>query len=355
VLEGSFMSAQNILVRMPNWIGDLIMATPVLTDLRKAFPQASITAMCRTPLCELLKKDEAIDELFCFTKPSNEFLRRQELRDIISKIEAGKYDLGILLPNSFSSAWWFWLGKVKRRIGYSAHFRKILLTDPLSFPQNRKKQHLVNTYKQLLAPLGIPLSKTAPRLYVERNEVEESKELLYQRGYRKGQVLIGINPGAAYGSAKCWPPDRFRALAMKLLDETDASIVFFGDSSTASLVKEICQGLPERVINLAGVTSLRELACIIKDCSVLVTNDSGPMHIGAAFGTPLVALFGSTDETVTGPYDREKSVIHKQVKCSPCFKRVCPIDFRCMNQIGVDEVAECVHDRLRNPDLRARP
>ena len=349
------MSPQNIIVRMPNWIGDLIMATPVLADVRKAFPKASITAMCRTPLCQLLKKDEAIDELFCFTKPPNEFLRRQELRDIISKVQGGKYDLGILLPNSFSSAWCFWLGKVKRRIGYSAHFRRWLLTDPLPFPENRNKQHLVDTYKQILAPLGIPLSETAPRLFVDEKEVEESKELLYQRGYGQGQKLIGINPGAAYGTAKCWPPDRFRALAMKLLHETDASIVFFGDSATASLVKEICQELPPRVINLAGITSLRELACLVKDCSVLVTNDSGPMHIGAAFGTPLVALFGSTDETVTGPYGQKGNVIHKKVACSPCFKRVCPIDFRCMNRIEVDEVAECVHDRLRSPRLRVHP
>ncbi len=340
------MSPKNILVRMPNWIGDLIMATPVLTDLRRAFPKAEITAMCRTPISELLKKDEAIDELFSFTKPSNEFLRRQDLRNIIAKIEAGKYDTGILLPNSFSSAWWFWQGKVKRRIGFAAHFRSLLLTDAIPFPKNRDSQHLVLTYKHLLKPLGIPVSDTAPRLYVTGQEIEESKQLLYQRGYIKGKKLIGINPGAAYGTAKCWPPDRFRSLALKLLEETDAWIVFFGDSATSSLVKEICFGLPERVMNLAGVTNLRELACIIKDCSVLVTNDSGPMHIGAAFGTPLVALFGSTDETVTGPYGQGHGVIHKKVKCSPCFKRVCPIDFRCMTSISVEEVAECVHQRL---------
>lgn len=330
---------QNILVRMPNWIGDFVMATPVLTDLREAFPKASITAMCRTPLSDLLKEDQAIDELFSFTRPANDFVRRQE-RDIIAKIEAGKYDTGVLLTHSFSSAWWFWQGKVKRRIGYSAHFRRFLLTDPLPLP--KEKEHLVKTYKRLLKPLRVPLSESAPRLYVTDKEVAESKQLLYSQGYVKGKKLIGINPGAAYGSAKCWPPDRFRALALCLLKETDAYIVFFGDASTASLVKEISHGLPERVIDLAGVTSLRELMCLIKDCSVLVTNDSGPMHIGAAFETPLVALFGSTDEEVTGPYGQNRAVINKHVKCSPCFKRVCPIDFPCMKEIGVDEVVERV-------------
>lgn len=330
---------QNIIVRMPNWIGDLIMATPVLTDLRKAFPKSSITAMCRKPLCDLLREDESVNEVFCFAKPANDFVRRQE-RDIIAKLQAGKYDLGILLTNSFSSAWWFWQGKVKRRIGYSAHFRGWLLTDSLKFA--KEKEHQVITYKKLLSPLGISLSNTAPRLYVTEKEVERAKELLYQRGYVKGKKLIGINPGAAYGSAKCWPPERFRALAMRLLLETDAYVVFFGDASTASLVKQISQGLPEKVIDLAGVTSLRELACLIKECDVLVTNDSGPMHIGDAFHTPLVALFGSTDEELTGPFSQSKNVINKHVKCSPCFKRVCPIDFPCMKEIGVEEVVERV-------------
>lgn len=331
---------QKILVRMPNWIGDLVMATPVLADLRFSFPNASITAMCRKPICELLAKDSAVDELFCFTRPSNDFLRRQDLRDIIAKIEAGKYDTGILLTNSFSSAWWFWQAKVQRRIGYSAHFRRLLLTDPIPF--SKEKEHQVITYKRVLAPLGIPLSETLPRIYLTKEEIEESKELLYQRGYIKGKKLIGINPGAAYGSAKCWPPERFRALAMRLLLQIDAHIVFFGDASSANLVKEICWGLPEKVIDLAGITSLRELACLIKDCSVLVTNDSGPMHIGAAFQVPLVALFGSTDEELTGPYGQKANVIHKSVPCSPCFKRECPIDFPCMKGIGVEEVLERV-------------
>lgn len=333
-------SPQNILVRMPNWIGDLVMATPVLSDLRAAFPKATITAMCRAPLCDLLKEDKAIDELFCFTKPANDFVRRDDLRDIIAKIQAGQYDLGILLTNSFSSAWWFWQGKVKRRIGYSAHFRRLFLTDALKF--SKEKEHLVISYKKLLKPLGIPVSDTAPRLYITDKEVQESKELLYQRGYQKGEVLIGINPGAAYGSAKCWPPDRFRTLAKKLLSQTKATLVFFGDTTTMPLVKEICATLPERVIDLAGVTSLRELASIIKDCNVLVTNDSGPMHIAAALGVPLVALFGSTDDAITGPIGQEQGVINKRVKCSPCFKRTCPIDFACMNEISVEEVLERV-------------
>jgi heptosyltransferase II len=336
---------KKIIVRLPNWVGDLVMATPVLTDLRRHYPDAEITAMCRSPLSDLLKKDAAIDELFCFTPLPNDFARRQNLRSIIEKIRAGKYDLGLLLTNSFSSAWWFWQGRVKRRLGYRGHWRRILLTDPMEPSENRL--HQVESYKQLLLPLGIPMSESAPRLYVSEKEVAESKELLFQRGYRAGQPLIGINPGAAYGTAKCWPPERFRALALRLLQDPAFYVVFFGEDKTASLVKEICRGLPDRAINLAGVTNLRELACLIKDCDVLVTNDSGPMHIAAALDTPVVALFGSTDDAATGPYGQRGAVINKHSSCSPCFKRTCPTDFRCMQEIDVEEVANKTLERRK--------
>jgi len=334
----------NILVRMPNWIGDLVMATPVLADLRKQFPDASITVMCRRPLCDLLIQDPNIDEVFSFARPTNRFLRREENRNIVDKIRAGNYDVGVLLTNSFSSAWWFWQGGVKRRIGFAKHWRTLLLTDRLSMPE-KGEEHEVNTYKRLLSPLGIGPSTTGPKLYLGKEELEESRTLLYQRGFKKGKRLVGINVGATYGSAKCWPAERFRDVALKLLED-DLYVLFFGDATTASLVKEICLTLPERAMNLAGVTTLRELACLIKDCDVLLTNDSGPMHIAAALETPLVALFGSTDDRATGPFGQADSVIHKHVSCSPCFKRECPIDFRCMKEIGVDEVVEKVKERF---------
>jgi heptosyltransferase II len=330
------LKPQNIIVRMPNWIGDLVMATPILSDLRKAYPHAHITAMCRSPICELLQEDPEIDELFCFSK-ANGFGRRGERRNIIEKLRKGNYDLGILLTHSLSSAWWFWLGRVENRLGYDCNGRKLLLTHSLPFPQHIQDQHLVETYKILLTPLGIPISDTPPRLYLTQKEIEGARTLLSQQGVPKGALVVGINPGATYGSAKCWLPERFREVTEKLLQDSDVYVVYFGDQTTASLVKEICVGLSSRVINLAGATSLRELACIISNCDVILTNDSGPMHIADAVGTPIVALFGSTSEVVTGPY-RSGTIIHKHVECSPCYQRTCPIDFRCMKRIEADEV-----------------
>ncbi len=342
---------KNIIIRMPNWIGDLIMAIPVLTDLRKAYPDAQITAMCRNPLASLLQQESAINEIFSFNKYSA-FSRRHEGRDIIQKLRAGKYDLGILLTNTFSSAWWFWQGKVTRRLGYTGHFRKLLLTDPLTPSENRKNQHLVLTYKEILKPLGIPCSTIAPKLYLTEKEISEAKNLLVKMGVNTSTKLIGINPGAAYGSAKCWLPERFREVTLKLLEDPRFTIVYFGDTLTAPLVKQICLDLPERVINLAGLTSLRELAALISLCDVLLTNDSGPMHMASALQTPVVALFGSTNPLTTGPYTKG-TVIHKHVSCSPCYKRVCPIDFRCMKQIEGHEVLKEIYRSLEKRETNA--
>jgi heptosyltransferase-2 len=338
------LEPQNIIVRMPNWIGDLVMATPILSDLRKAFPKARITAMCRSPICELLKEDPYIDELFCFSK-INGFGRHDEKRNIIEKLKKGNFDLGILLTHSFSSAWWFWLGRVHYRLGYECHWRRMLLTHSLAFPANIQNQHLVITYKMLLEPLGVRVSNTRPRLYLLPKEIEQARTLLSQRGLPKGAPLVGINPGATYGSAKCWLPERFREVTERLLADPDLYIVYFGDQATAGLCKEICCGLQSRVINLAGATTLRELASLISLCDVVLTNDSGPMHIADALGITLIALFGSTSEIVTGPYS-QGGVIHKHVECSPCYQRICPIDFPCMKLIEVDEVYFAIRKAL---------
>lgn len=328
------------------------MATPVLSALRKAYPEAEITAMSRISSCELLEGDPDIDELFCFRR-AGIFVRHSERRNIIEKLRGGKYDLGILLTNSFSSAWWFWQGKVKYRLGYDGRGRGMFLTHNPPFPEKKKQQHLVHTYLDLLAPLGINTKGFSPRLYLQPKEIEDAKSVLHTYGIRENHKIVGINPGAAYGSAKCWLPERFKEVAQKLLKDPDVYILFFGDQVSAPLVKEICSGLSERVINLAGVTSLRQLSCLIRICDVLLTNDSGPMHMASALHTPLVALFGSTNEVLTGPYNGGH-VIHKHVDCSPCYQRTCPIDFRCMKSITVEEVYERIYKILENKNARLR-
>jgi heptosyltransferase II len=330
------MDFHNIIVRMPNWVGDLVMGTPILEDIKRKWPSAKLTAMCQYPAGQLLSNDPNIDEIFTFKRPSG-WLHRDASRHILNPLRHGGYDLGILLTNSFSSAWWFWRGGVKNRIGFEGNLRSPLLSKAVPFPEDKEAMHLVNVYKQLLVPLDIPLSDTPPKLYVSYDEANEAKMLLRRFKIPEGAKIIGINPGAAYGTAKCWLPERFAETAKKLLSDPETHILFFGDTQTAPLVKDICRGLPERAIDLSGKTDLRELMALIEHCDVFLTNDSGPMHIASALGTKIVALFGSTSDIKTGPYNGG-TVIHKRPSCSPCYKRVCPIDFRCMKEITVDEV-----------------
>ncbi|MEZ5315350.1 MAG: lipopolysaccharide heptosyltransferase II [Chlamydiales bacterium] len=330
----------NILIRMPNWIGDLVMATPILADVDRKWPKAKITAMCQGTIAPLLIGHPHIDEMFTFSRP-HEFLRRPMNRDLIQRIRQGKYDLGILLSNSFSSAWWFWRGGVKRRIGFASNWRSFILNDAIAFPKERGKEHLVETYKRLLTVIDIPISKTQPKLFVTEEEQSTADEILRQCGIPREGKIVGINPNAAYGPAKCWLPTRFRSLIEKLVHDPKIYVICFGDQGNTSFVDKICDNISPQVINLAGMTSLRELMALIKKCTVFLTNDSGPMHIAAALKTPLLALFGSTNEMVTGPYHHGE-VIHKHVDCSPCYKRTCPIDFRCMKQINVEEVYQAL-------------
>lgn len=332
------ISPKKILVKMPNWLGDLVMCTAALADLHRHFPKAKITAMCQSNVADILRHDPNVSALYSYSRPSG-WIHRIEHLGIIEEIRQGEYDLSVLFTNSFSTAWWFWRGHVKERIGFACNLRSWLLTQPVAFPANKKTQHLVLTYKELLKPLGISLSNTAPRLYITPEEQETAKELLSLKGIPMDRsIILGINPGAAYGSAKCWLPERFIEVTKKILQRDNVYVIYFGDQAGAPLVNAICQKLPsERVINLAGKTSIRELMALIQCCSLFLTNDSGPMHLAAALSIPLVALFGSTDDTQTGPYGEGK-VIHRHVECSPCYQRVCPIDFRCMTRIEVEEV-----------------
>jgi heptosyltransferase-2 len=330
------LQPKNIIIRMPNWLGDLVMATPILADVRHFWPDAKITAMCQGGLGAVIQEDCHIDEVLNFKKPSG-WLHRKEHGDIILPLQQGHYDLGILLTNSLSSAWWFWRGNVQNTIGFSTPLRSLLLDIPVPFPSTKTSQHLVKTYKMLLEPLGIPLSETPPQLYISHHEQQSTREWMAKYGIRQGDIIVGINPGAAYGSAKCWLPERFKELSQLLLQNPKIKIIYFGDKAGAPLVNQLCAGMPESVINLAGKTSLRELMAFIQACTVFLTNDSGPMHIASALGTPLIALFGSTSDVATGPYSGG-IVLHKHVACSPCYRRECPIDFRCMTRIEVDEV-----------------
>lgn len=323
---------KNILVRMPNWIGDLIMATAVLEELKKKYPKAKITAMCLKANCPLLQNNPFIDEILAFEKCS---IFSKKGAFLIKELKEKKFDMGILLTNSFSSAYFFYGAKIPLRVGYKMHFRSFLLNIKRRFP--KEKQHLVETYLDLLKSLSINAS-ASPKIFLSKNAQDSAKKTLKEIGYR-GEKLIGVNPFAAYGSAKCWPLERFLKIAEVLASE-GFFVVFFGSKKDKiSFVEK------PNIVNLVGKTDLEELSALIKECHLFLTNDSGPMHIAAALNVPLLALFGSTDEKQTGPYKTGR-IIKKKTLCSPCFQRVCKRDFACMLNIETKEVIETIKQML---------
>jgi len=336
---------QNIIVRMPNWVGDLVMATSVLSDLKKAFPKAHLTVVVQEGILELLKEDKNIDELIYVKKSKNIFCKNEN-KDVISKLRKTKFDLGILLTNSFSSAYFFLKAGIKNTIGYKKDFRSLFIKYPIKFI--KKEVHQIDKYKNLLRPLNIEVSNTNPRLYFDLNEIKKTKELLFEKGFKENNKLIGINPLAKYGIAKCWPIQNFEKVAKELAFDKNNFIVFTADNASKDLIDEICKNMPKNVISLAGLTSLRQLVCIINECDLFITNDSGPMHIASALNRPLIAIFGSTSQILTGPCNDKAIVINKKVDCSPCFRRNCPKDFKCMQQITTQEIMMKIKELLKN-------
>lgn len=335
---------QKIVIRMPNWLGDAVMATPTVAMVRKKYKNSKISLLCTDGIAALLQNDPAVDQFITFSNiREKRCSERMRLRSILKQ---SKFDLGILLTNSLSSAWQFYEAEIPIRLGYKMHFRNLLLTHGVDLPVNDSKQHLVKTYKALLEHIGIHTDDSSPQLYITEDEKHHIQMLLQSYGaFNHKHTLIGINPGAQYGSAKCWPKESFLELTKQLLTFPHTRIIYFADSTGKALVDEICSEFSHSVINLAGKTNVRELITLIKLCNLFISNDSGPMHIAAALKTPLVAIFGSTNEVKTGPYEWGR-VIHNHAICSPCYLRSCPIDFRCMKSITPTEVLNAAKNIL---------
>ncbi len=314
--------ALKAVARSPNWIGDAVMALPALLALKREM--------------ELWVAGKSwIEELYADAGFAG-FITFNSKVQLISGLRGKGFELGILFPNSFSSALLMRLAGVKRLAGYPSDMRGWLLEIKVSPPG--KKLHQVDLYRRIAEalvgeanlPLKLPLSP-------ERRE--RGKELLAKAGFVREAPVVGINPGAFYGSAKCWPAERFRQLVRKLRSR-GFQVAVFGSPSEKQL-SEFVAGRDG--VSFAGWTSVGDLVSILANITLLVTNDSGPMHIANALGVPVVALFGPTDPELTGPYNKPHILIYKNPPCGPCWKRTCPPEKHiCMNSIQVEEVEEAV-------------
>lgn len=344
-------SIDRIAIRCPNWIGDAVMATSCLQEIKTLFPKSHIVGYSHPTIHSLLKNAPFFDDFFSISRALNEKSRGE--KEAIEKLRQLKPDLGILLTNSFSSAWTMFRANIPIRLGLKGHYRRLLLTHSIDTPYRSTKEHDVETYRQLLNGISgrnCHASSAPPiELFVTKEEIEAMKKRLEDEYsvFSSHHEIIVINPGAAYGSAKCWPPDRFRGLIIKLLEEPKYRIFITGDGSMETMIDDIITRMPPRVYNMAKKTSIRELMALIFLADGVVSNDSGPMHIASALKRPLVALFGSTNPYRTGPFNGGKVLYHPPL-CSPCYLRVCPIDFRCMTAISVNEVHTSLIEVMKN-------
>jgi len=362
-------TAPRILVRGTNWLGDAVMTTPALSRLREKFPGAHIGILCPDKLRELWRQHPAVDEAISFAPGESVLTTGKKLR-------AGKFDLALVLPNSPRSAIEPWLAGIPQRIGHARPWRIFFLTQAVApragavkmrkrtaaeiqqlvaadvnrrtdraFTSAAATAHQIHEYLHLAAALGASPEPLPPQLFIAPDEIEAARQKFDLANI--SSPVFGLNPGAEYGPAKRWPFERFIAAAQEIQRRTNCVWLLFGGKNDEAAVAQIQSAIGNRqsAINLAGQTSLRELMALLKFCRVLLTNDTGPMHVAAALGTPVVVPFGSTSPELTGPGfpgDPRQRLLKSDAPCSPCFLRECPIDFRCMNGIGVERVVGAV-------------
>jgi heptosyltransferase-2 len=333
-------------VRGVNWVGDTVLTYPTVQQLKILFPHSHLAILVTSALVDLWKTFPYVNEIIPFQKKKGIGSFWEDL-NISESLKERKFDLAVILPRSFRSAFQIYLARIPIRIGYQDEGRSFFLTHGIRRTKEILRSHRVQYFKKITEPLGKVGNFPSPRIFLREEDRRWARQVLMDLNLFDGRPLIGMNPGATYGLAKCWHPERFGELGRRIFNEWNASILLFGKEEEQPIAREILQHLKGRGINLAGKTNLLQLAALLECCQLLVTNDTGTMHVATAVGTPVVALFGSTDPLITGPWGDGHVVIRKDVPCGPCLKRICPTDHRCMELITVDEVEEAVYSRMK--------
>jgi heptosyltransferase-2 len=323
------VSVERLLIRAPNWIGDVVLSLPALRDARRNFPGARIEVLARASVKDLYA---AVPEVDSVREASG-------LRETARSL-AGAFDAALLFANSFRTALEVFAARIPERWGYATDGRGPLLTRAARVPAQVRGQSEVFYYRAMLAGVGLQTfnaQDTALRPPPEWSA--RGRELLEDGRW------VGLTPGAAFGSAKRWLPDRYAAVGDRLA-RGGARVVILGGAADAPVAERIAAAMRTPPLSLCGKTGLPELVGALSRLSLLVTNDSGPMHLAAALGVPLVAVFGPTDWRETAPLGEPQRLLREPVECSPCKLRECPIDHRCMRLVSVERVATAALELL---------
>jgi heptosyltransferase-2 len=334
-----------ILIRATNWIGDAVMSLPALRAVRQAFPDAEIAVCAKPWVSALYEGERSINRVIPIEGLSGarDWAKKWQLARLLRR---ERFDLAVLFPHSLESAAVVWLAGVKRIVGYARDGRGVLLTDAIPVPKRGEiPAHERFYHLELLRRAGfIDALPDCPDIRFERTEeLRAAGEELFEKGGMRLPV-VGVSPGAAYGTATRWLPERFAESAMRLAEEFGGSVAVFGSAAEKTMCEEVARAANGR--NFAGTTTLREFIRMTAACRVFLTNDSGAMHIASAAGVPSVTVFGPTDETATGPLGPAARLVREPVDCAPCLRRECPIDHRCMTRVTSDRVVRTAQELL---------
>jgi heptosyltransferase-2 len=322
-----------ILIRSSNWLGDAVMTIPAVRAIKNGRPDAHVTIVAPEKIAALWEKVESVDAVIAISPRENVFSVARKL--------SGQFDAAILFPNSVRSALEVFLARVPRRAGYEAKWRSALLNQIV--PENRKPappRHQKFRYLKIAESLGAVVRPEHLRFGEARRPPDRGRKL-----------QLGLCPGADYGPAKRWLPERFAVVAEQISTTTDCEWLLFGtsrDKAAGELIERVLDG---KCVNLIGKTTMTELVDHLSRCALLLTNDTGTMHLAAFLDVPTVAIFGSTEPALTAPMGENHRIIRHHVECSPCFLRKCPIDFRCMKSVATSEVESAINAILSSPAL----
>ncbi len=325
-----------ILIRSSNWLGDAVMSVPTVRAIKNGRPDVHVTIAAPEKIAAMWKLIPEVDAIIPLPNGSLfegvRLLRKQS-----------PFDVAILFPNSLRVALETWLSGIPRRVGYRGHSRDWLVNQIVREPRKPgPPEHHSLRFLRIARECGAEASKI---------EVpNQTSNLRPSQGYgltSKHQTLIGLCPGAEYGPAKRWLPERFAEAAAKITAQSSAKWILFGTKNDAAIGEQIAAAMGDHCENRIGQTTLDQLIHELRQCRLLLTNDTGTMHLAALLGVQVVAVFGSTEPLLTGPLGTGHIILRHHVECSPCFLRECPIDFRCMKAISADEVAAAVLSLFR--------
>ena len=322
------------LIRVPNWIGDAMLAQPALGSLKLEHPGSEIWLLARDWVKALYPPKKLAARIIPLTGEDTPrgLLRTARL------LKGLRFEAGLLLTNSFGSALLFRLAGIPERWGYRRDGRGFLLTRGVPFKADSPARHQLEYYLDLVRGLGLKPSRAEVRLTLSPAEKRTAGLALKAAGVDIGRPVVILNPGASYGPAKRWPAERFAAAGALFQKKKKAEVVITGSQEERDLAERVASLMPRRPAVLAGRTGLRELLAVIGRSSLFITNDSGPMHLANALRVPVVAVFGPTDPAATRPWHQPSVVLKKSAVCWPCLYRQCPYDHRCMTAITPEEV-----------------